>query len=71
MKPCVRAHKKGVCAVWRCSQDQDTGGGDEEWGLVCLGLASVHTDGSGRSCAWRAPMRRGLLDVVRVMGVRP
>lgn len=45
--------------------------GDEEWGLVCLGLASVHTDGSGRSCAWRAPMRRGLLDVVRVMGVRP
>ena len=61
----------GFCAAWRCLQDQDTGGGDEEQGLVCLGLVSVHTDRSGRSCAWRAPVRRGLPDVVHVMGVRP
>ena len=32
--------------MWRCSQDQDAGRGDEGR-LVCLGLVSVRSDRSG------------------------
>lgn len=43
--------------MWRCSQDQDAGRGDEGR-LVCLGLVSVRSDRSGHIYMWRPLCRK-------------